>query len=144
VWESQLKVLHIGAEVGYTVGEKFSLLSNLTINQYTGLRDNDKAWGLIPLEFKTALRLQVLKDLYVKSDLYAFDGPRFLDKEGKGNMKGAIDLNAGLEFGIVKNVKLWAQFNNIFNSTYQRWHQYPVYPFQFVGGVVFSFDQNGK
>jgi hypothetical protein len=144
VRESQLKVFHIGGEVGYTVGEKFSLLSSVTLNQYNTLHDNDKAWGLIPLEFKAALRLQVLKDLYVKSDLYAFDGPRFLDKTGSGNLKGAIDLNAGVEFGVVKNIKLWAQFNNIFNNPYQRWRQYPVYPFQFIGGVVFSFDQNTK
>ena len=144
VKESQLKVFHLGGEVGLTFGEKFSWVSSLTINQYNTLHDNDKAWGLIPVEFKTALRLQVLKDLYVKSDLYAFDGPRFHDKSGSGNMKGAIDLNAGVEFGIVKNVKLWAQFNNIFNTSYQRWHQYPVYPFSFIGGVVFSFDQKNR
>jgi outer membrane receptor for ferrienterochelin and colicin len=53
-------------------------------------------------------------------------------------------MNAGVEFGIVKNVKLWAQFNNIFNKQYQRWNQYPVYPFSFMGGVVFSFSQNNK
>ena len=144
VRESQLKIIHIGAEVGYTVGEKFSLLSSFAYNQYNTLHDNEQAWGLIPLEFKTSLRLQVLKDLYVKSDLYAFDGPRYLDKTGDGNIKGAIDLNAGVEFRIVKNIKLWGQFNNIFNNPYQRWRQYAVYPFQFIGGVVFSFDQNTK
>jgi hypothetical protein len=144
VKESQMKVAHFGFDFGYTVGEKFSVISNLALNEYTGLHDNAHAWGLLPLEWKTALRLQVLKDLYVKSDLYAFDGPRYLDKNGKGNMKGAVDLNAGLEFGIVKNVKLWAQFNNILNTPYERWHQYPVYPFSFVGGVVFSFDQKTR
>jgi hypothetical protein len=145
VRESQLKVLHIGGEVGYTVGDKFSLTSGLTFNQFNSLKDNDKAWGLIPLEWRTSLRLQVLRDLYVKSDLYAFDGPRFLEKDGSGgNLKGALDLNAGLEFKIVKNISLWAQFNNIFNMQYQRWHQYPVYPFSFIGGVVFSFDQNTR
>ncbi len=142
--ESQLKVLHLGGEIGYTVGEKLSVISSLTINQYNTLHDNEKAWGLIPLEFKTALRLQVLKDLYVKSDLYAFDGPWYHTKEGRGNKGAAMDLNAGVEFGIVKNVKLWAQFNNIFNRQYQRWNQYPVYPFGFMGGVVFSFSQNNK
>ena len=142
--ESKLNVVHLGVDVGMTFGEKFSLLSSLTLNQFNTLKDNERAWGLIPLEFKTALRLQVLKDLYVKSDLYAFDGPRYLDKNGTGNMKGAVDLNAGLEFAIVKNIKLWAQFNNIFNTSYQRWHQYPVYPFSFIGGVVFSFDQNNR
>lgn len=142
--ESQMKVLHLGGEIGFTVGEKFSVISNLAINQYNTLHDNEKAWGLIPLEWKTNLRLQVLKDLYVKSDLNVFDGPWYKTKNDRGNIGMAMDLNAGVEFGIVKNVKLWAQFNNIFNSQYQRWHQYPVYPFQIMGGVVFSFSQNNQ
>lgn len=142
--ESQMKVLHLGGEVGFTVGEKFSVISNLAINQYNTLHDNEKAWGLIPLEWKTNLRLQVLKDLYVKSDLNIFDGPWYKTKDGRGNVGMAMDLNAGVEFGIVKNVKLWAQFNNIFNSQYQRWNQYPVYPFSVLGGVVFSFSQNNQ
>jgi hypothetical protein len=144
VYEPQMKVLHFGAEVGYTVGEKFALSSSVNFNQYNTLHENEKAWGLVPLEFKTSARLQVLKDLYVRTDLYAFDGPWFKTKDGRGNMKAALDLNAGVEFAIVKNVKLWAQFNNIFNTEYQRWHQYPVYPFNFLGGVVFSFGQNNK
>jgi outer membrane receptor protein involved in Fe transport len=56
-------------------------------------------------------------------------------------LPGATDLNAGLEFRITKNINLWTQFNNIFNKEYRRWNQYPVYGFNFVGGVVFSFDQ---
>lgn len=142
--ESQMKVLHLGGEIGFTVGEKFSVISNLAINNYNTLHNNEKAWGLIPLVWKTNLRLQVLKDLYVKSDLYLFDGPWYQTKEGRGNLGMALDLNAGVEFSIVKNVKLWAQFNNIFNSQYQRWHQYPVYPFSVLGGVVFSFSQNNQ
>ncbi|MGE5521561.1 MAG: hypothetical protein ACM3VS_16670, partial [Candidatus Dadabacteria bacterium] len=140
--EPQVKVLNFGGEIGYTIGEKFSLISNLQFNQYNPL-ENEKAWGLLPLEFKTDLRIQVLKDLYITGDLYAFDGPWYKAKgDGKGNLQGAMDLSAGLEFKIVDNIKLWAQFNNIFNKEYQRWNQYPVYGFNFLGGVVFSFAQS--
>jgi hypothetical protein len=38
-----MKVFHIGGEVGYTVGDKFSLISGLTFNQFNSLKDNDKA-----------------------------------------------------------------------------------------------------
>jgi hypothetical protein len=96
------------------------------------------------LEFTTTVRLQILKDLYVKGDLYAFDAPWYETKEDRGRSKGALDLSAGLEFAIVKNIKLWAQFNNIMNTEYQRWKQYPVYGFNLLGGVVFSFAQNNK
>jgi hypothetical protein len=138
----RINVLNLGGELGYTVEEKFSVITSLSFNQFTGLQDQAKAWGLLPLELNTALRLQILKDLWLKGDLFAWNGPRYLRKDGSdGKLKGAVDLNAGLEFKIQKNISLWTQFNNIFNKEYQRWNQYPVYGFNFVGGIIFSFDQ---
>jgi hypothetical protein len=140
--EQRINVVNLGGELGYNVEEKFSLITSLSFNQYTGLINNKKAWGLLPLEFNTAMRLQVIKDLWLKGDLFAWGGPQYLKKDGSnGSLKGAFDLNAGLEFKITKNINLWTQFNNIFNQEYQRWNQYPVYGFNFVGGIVFSFDQ---
>lgn len=140
--ERQINVLHFGGELGFNVHEKFSLITGLTFNQFSAFKDNAKAWGLIPLELKTSMRLQVIKDLWLKGDLFAWNGPKYKKKDGSvGDLAGATDLNAGLEFKITKNINLWTQFNNIFNKEYQRWNQYPVYGFNFVGGIVFSFDQ---
>ena len=138
--EPRVRVSSIGGELGYTIGEKFSTTSNLTINKFN-TKQNSKAWGLLPIEWKTNLRLQLIKDLYVNSTLFVFDGPWSLTKAGRKNLPVYSDLSAGLEFKVVKNIKLWAQFNNIFNKSYQRWNQYPVYGFNFLGGVVFSFAQ---
>ncbi len=138
----RVNVVNLGGELGYTIEEKFSVVTSLQFNQFTGLQGQQKAWGLIPLELNTALRLQIIKDLWLKGDLFAWNGPRYLRKDGSdGKLKGAVDLNAGLEFKIQKNISLWTQFNNIFNKEYQRWNQYPVYGFNFVGGIIFSFDQ---
>lgn len=139
--EPRLNVLNFGGELGYTVGERFSFISNLQFNQYSP-KVAEKAWGLLPLEWKNSLRLQVLKDLYVNSELYLFDGPQYQKKGGGvGNIGSAADLSAGLEFKVYKNIKLWGQFNNILSSQYQRWNQYPAYGFNFLAGVVFSFAQ---
>lgn len=138
--ETDLKQYTMGGELGYTVGEKFSVISNLNLSQFR-LKDNAKAWGLLPLEWKTDMKIQVLKDLYFNSTLYIFDGPWSLAKSGTKNLPLASDLSAGLEFKVYKNIKLWMQFNNIFNTEYQRWNQYPVYGFNLLGGVVFSFAQ---
>jgi hypothetical protein len=141
--ESKMNVVYLNGEMGYTLGEKVSLTSALRMNQFAGLRDNDKAYGLLPMEFTTRLRVQVLKDLYVTSDLFAFEGARYRTKAGDNRrQKGGMDLSAGMEFAVAKNIKLWAQFNNILGKEYQRWNQYPVYGFNFLGGVVFSFAQN--
>ncbi len=122
--------------------EKFSFKGGISLNHYMNLKDNDKAWGLLPLEMNAAMRVQVLKDLYLTTDLFAWDGEQYRKKNGdNGKLKGAFDLNAGLDFKITKNLKVWSQFNNIFNKQYQRWNQYPVYGFNFVAGVIFAFDQ---
>ena len=140
--EPQLKVMNFGGEIGYTVGERFSLISNLQFNQYNP-EVAEEAWGLLPVEWKTTMRLQVMKDLYMNADLYAFDGPHYQLKGGKdGNIGSSMDLSAGLEFKVYKNIKIWGQFNNLLNTEYQRWNQYPVYGFNFLAGVVFSFAQS--
>jgi hypothetical protein len=140
--ESEMNVLNFGGELGFTIQEKFSLIAGLTFNQFSKLKDNAEAWGLLPLEFKTNLRLQIIKDLWLKTDLFAWSAPQYKKKDGSaGKLDGALDLNAGLEFKVTKNINIWTQFNNVFNKEYQRWNQYPVYGFNFVEGVVFSFDQ---
>lgn len=141
--EPRINVLHIGGQLGYTVQEKFSVIAGWNFNQYTGLKEHKRAWGLIPLELNAAMRVQVIKDLWLKADVFGWTGPQYRKADGvdNGKLKGALDLNAGLEFKITKNLNLWAQFNNITNQEYQRWNQYQVYGFNFVGGVVFSFDQ---
>lgn len=142
VYADKMNVLNLGGELGYTVAEKFSVISSLSFNQFTGLRGQQKAWGMLPLEFNTALRLQVIRDLWLKTDLFAWSGPRYMRQDGSdGKLSGAFDLNAGLEFKITRSLNLWTQFNNIFNKEYQRWNQYRVYGFNFVGGIIFSFDQ---
>jgi hypothetical protein len=141
VYDSQIKVLTLSGEVGYTVQEKFSLLAGLNLNQYK-TKDQAKAWGMIPLELNASMRVEVIKDLWLKTDLFAWHGAQYQKKDGSSDaLKGAFDLNAGLEFRITKNLNLWTQFNNLFNKEYQRWNQYPVYGFNFTGGIVFSFAQ---
>ena len=143
--EPRIKVLHMGGEIAVTVQEKFSWEAGWQANQYSGLKVNDKAWGLIPLEFRSGLKLQVIKDLWLKSDLFAWSGPKYQKADGSdGSLNGAFDLNAGLEFKITKALNLWTQFNNLTNKQYQRWNQYPVYGFNFAAGIVFSFAQLTK
>ncbi len=140
--ESKMNVVNFGAELGYAVHEKISVIAGITYNQYSNLVDNAKAWGLSPIEFKTAMRIQIIKDLWLKTDWFTWTGSNYRKKDGSSDkLASSSDLSAGLEFKITKSINLWTQFNNIMNNEYQRWNQYRVYGFNFVGGVVFSFDQ---
>ncbi|HWB24328.1 MAG TPA: hypothetical protein VG738_02560 [Chitinophagaceae bacterium] len=138
--ESQMKDIRIHGEIGYTVQEKLSILAGASYNQYSNLQDNAEAWGLLPLEINGSLRWEVLKDVWVKSDVFFWDGAQYRNKQLQAQkLKPAIDLNAGLEFKIIHNLNFWTQFNNVLNNQYQRWHQYPVLGFNVLLGVVYSF-----
>ncbi len=141
--ETKINVLSLSGQIGYTQQEKFSFIGSFTLNQFGDVKTPyEKPYGMLPLELKGALRLLVIKDLWVTSDIFGWGGPSYLTKAGTSDhLKSVFDMNAGLEFRITKNLNLWTQFNNIFNKEYQRWNQYPVYGFNFVAGVVFSFAQ---
>lgn len=146
VYSSSLEAVQFHGEIGWTQGEDFNWVTSLTWNQYSKIKDQTRAYGLMPLELNSSVRWRLIKDLYLKGDLFAFDGANYLAHTGPGQFaarkgQGAVDLNLGMEFKITRALNLWFQMNNLFNSKYARWNQYPVYGFNFLGGIVFSFSQ---
>jgi hypothetical protein len=117
------------------------LTAALDLNSYSGIHYNiAKAWGLFPLQFTGSLRWNAFKQLLLKGDLYAFSGAQALLSDGsEKNMKGGTDLSAGAEFKINQQFSAWLDFDNILNSKYERWNNYPVYGLQVIGGILIHF-----
>lgn len=138
--ESKLTDLRIHADMSFISQDKFTITGGLTFNGYTGMKDNDKAWGTIPLEINASMRWWAFKQLMLKSDFKAFTGgPYLLKNNVNQTLSGAADLSAGLEFAINKNFSAWLDVNNIFNNKYERWHNYQVYGLNVLGGVIYKF-----
>lgn len=142
IYEPELTVLNAHAEAQYTIGEKFSLKGAFDWNNFTKQKREADPWGLLPLEFNATVRWQAFKDLWLKSEIWAFDGARYMGQDGR-SYKGetGADLNAGAEFRVAKNINVWLQLNNILNNNYERWHRYEVFGFNILGGIVYSFNQ---
>ncbi len=141
-YEPELTIINTHAEAQYTRGEEFSARATFDWNKFTKQEKYSEAWGLLPLELSAQLRWRVWKDLYLRTELWAFDGAKYLGQNGL-SYKGetGFDVNAGAEFKITKNLNLWAQFNNILNNRYERWHRYEVFGFNVLGGVTYTFNQ---
>src|SRR5450432_319533 len=139
VYEEKLQTFSVHGEISYLQGEDFNITAALTLNNFH-TTSQAKAWGLLPTEFTTTMRWQIMKDLWLKADLWVFEGAYWQYTDGVvGSSNGGIDLNAGVEFRLTKQLNLWLQMNNLFNDKYQRWNQYSVYGFNILGGVIFSF-----
>jgi hypothetical protein len=138
--ESKANDLRIHADMSFISQDKFTITSGFTINGYTGLQDNSHAWGTIPIELDASLRWWAYKRLLIKGDFNAFGGGPYLPKGDISNtLSGGTDLSAGAELVINKQFSAWMDLNNIFNSKYQRWYNYPVYGLNVLAGVIYKF-----
>jgi len=139
-----VQAIKMHGEIGWTKGEDLSWNNTITVTDYRKVDLQDKPWGLVPLEITSSLRWQLFKDFFLKGDLYGYRGAPYRSKVGTTfkdfTGQSGVDVSAGVEFKITKALNLWLQMNNIFNNKYERWHQYPVYGFNILGGIVFNFD----
>jgi hypothetical protein len=100
-----------------------------------------QAWGLPSLEFNASVQYKTLnKKLLLTAETYVNDGIPFLDDLGtNGKSNVLLDISLGANYAITKNFGLFAQANNLANSVWRRWYQYPTYGLNAVGGITVKF-----
>jgi hypothetical protein len=141
LYDENLQLIKIHAEIGYSVQENFSFIAAATYNQFTKTTF-DKAYGMVPLEITGTLKWKILKDVFFNADLFFWDGTQYRNKSlALQKLNPAIDLNTGVEYRLTNKFNLWLQINNVLNNNYQRWSQYQVLGFNVIAGVVYSFSK---
>ncbi len=141
-FEPKMEAVKIHGELKYAMQETFSLMSAVNLTQYTVLSSDNKPWGLVPFEVSGGALWKPLKDLHIKADIFYREGSLYRTSSissQSNRLPATVDLNLGAEIGIVKNLNMWLQMNNLFNNKYQRWNQYSVFGFNVMAGVVYSF-----
>jgi len=138
--ESKMSNFLIHGDLNFVSQDKFTLTAAADVNTYAGFRDNDAAWHLIPIQFTSSFRWHAFKQVLIKGDLFTFSRvPALVGTNTKKILPGGTDLSAGGEFKITDMFSAWLDFNNILNSKYTRWNNYPVYGLNVIGGVIVHF-----
>lgn len=138
--ERNINNFRVHGDLAYINQDKFTVTAGLTFNGYTGMKDNDKAWHTIPMEFTSSLRWWAFDRFLLKGDFYFFNGGKYLSKNnGSMSLDGGTDLSAGAEYKINKQFSAWVNLNNILNDKYERWHNYQVYGLNVTGGILIHF-----
>lgn len=138
---TNMNIFHLAGELNYAVQEKLTFTAGAQYNHFSKISAATDAFGLIPLELTGAVIWKPLSDLQIKSELFYRNGSMYRDQFSLAakRLSPAADLNLGVEFVVLPKLNAWIQMNNILNNVYQRWNQYPVFGFNVLGGVVYSF-----
>ena len=138
--EPKLNNFRLHGDLSYIIQDKFNLTGAVTFNGFAGMKVNERAWNTIPVEFNASARWNLNKKLLLKSEFYFFAGGHYLEK---GNLSrtfnGATDWSVGGEYKIKKQFSAFIDLNNIFGKNYERWHNYPVYGMNVLGGICLRF-----
>ena len=137
--EEELKAYEFHAELGYSLGEKFQAKISGSWYNYFDQTTEAKPWGLRP--FTGNLSVQYgLKQLLLHADLYGLSGSWYRTPEGgAAKTDGGFDLNLGGSYEFARQFSVWINANNLFNSHYQRWNQYPSIGTTLMGGIMIKF-----
>ncbi|HEX5551903.1 MAG TPA: hypothetical protein VFX43_01560 [Chitinophagaceae bacterium] len=138
--EEDLKAYQLHAEIGYINEERFQIKLTGDWFNYFKETTEKEPWGLRPFTAELSGQYIFAEKFRLTADLYALSGSHYPDALGNAHKtKGAFDLNAGASYQINNQFSVWLNGNNLFNSHYERWHNYPSLGLNVLGGIMIKF-----
>lgn len=140
----------LSAQIGYHFQEKIKVFLKGEYYNYSMLTQ-EYAWNMPDFEV-SLLGVYDLADKIVARANFRLVGNRktyslnpvenvIANTSGKyiTTLKPYFDASLGVEYRYNKRLSAFIDFNNIAGKRYQRWSEYPVYSFNLLGGITYSF-----
>lgn len=144
-----MNIATIEASIAYQLKEKLKIEGVGRYYSYS-LMNNSYAWNRPRMQFLIRGMYNLFDKVIFNLDLNMEEGRKALvyapgdgvtEENGQyiKSLKFIADANVGIEYRYNKRISAFVQLNNVASQGYQRWYNYPVQRFQFLGGVTFRF-----
>jgi hypothetical protein len=144
-----LNLTTIEGSLSYQLNEKLKIDGIGRFYSY-GLLNNTYAWNLPQWQAIARGSYNLFDKFLVNLDLnfeggrkalvYAMEEDVTVENNQFAKSLGLVaDINLGLEYRYNKRLSAFIQMNNLASQRYNRWYNYPVQIFQFMGGVTARF-----
>jgi hypothetical protein len=145
------RVNGFNGELDYKASDDLDIFGRVEFRNYT-MATEAEPWNLPKFKLTAGTVIHITDKLSVNGTLL-FRGAAF-DRVISGtlpsqnsiaggntivNIGSFADLNGGIEYKATSRISIFAQVNNILNTTNQVWLYYPNYGFNIFGGVGFHF-----
>lgn len=135
--------LGVKAELSYNLNEKLKIY---LVGEYFGYNPGGEieVWHK-PLQKATLTAIYNLRNKILARVDVIYIGDQLAkgyDENGlvqKINLGGIVDANLSLEYRYTKRVSAFVEFNNILGSSYEKWQDYRLQKFNFMGGFTYGF-----
>lgn len=132
--------LQLKAMLTYEITHNITLTGTMEKHFYN-MEMQDKAWHHPDLEADFTSRFTFLENrLRLNASLFFASGLKYPDAVGQSvNLPVIFDLSGEIQYQLYKSISVFAKWNNITATKYNRWYQYPSYRIYLLGGIKASF-----
>ncbi|MEM7367118.1 MAG: TonB-dependent receptor [Bacteroidota bacterium] len=144
LYDSLMTTTGAHVEINYDLEDGLQLGGALNLNVYNTSNQN----GLTPKYFHAApIRLDlygayvIQERVKTRAELFVF-GPTPMKNLESGAIESRnayLDLNLHADVRITDAISVFLSVNNLLNSNYQRWYNYPERKIDIMGGITASF-----
>jgi len=139
IYDPEVSKFAVKSTLAYLLNSRSNISLTTTYNKYSA-SENEKVWHLPALNLDLGMNFALTNKLNVGSDIMYFAKIYARNSDGNVvNLKNIFDVNLSVDYQINQNFYLFADANNIINSKYQRFLNYPSYGFNAFGGVILRF-----
>ena len=133
-----LNTIHTKAEISIYPTNKFSLTTSFELNKHSTAQE-EKAWNLPTLKGNISANYTIKKVLLTSTIYYV--GKRYsgIINNELHELPNYIDANLSIEYFYSPLFSAFLNINNITNSKYSKWHNYPTQGINIMGGFSYRF-----
>jgi len=133
-----LNTLKSKAEISIYPTKKFSLISAIELNKYS-TKNEEKAWNLPILKASISTNYTINKLLLTSTVYYVSKRYSGIINNELHELPSYIDANLSVEYFYSPLFSAFLNINNITNSKYSKWYNYPTQGINIMGGFSYRF-----
>lgn len=135
-----VELLKYSGEIGATVSDRFSMLVRANYYSY-GMKYQEQPWHRPSLDMVFSGNYNLRDKIILSGDVF-YIGKRYARPFEEGSapveLRGIADINIGLEYRYNKILSGFIRMNNLSNTWYYKWNNYPVQGFSLLAGFTYS------
>jgi hypothetical protein len=142
IFEKRAIAIELQGDFKYQFSDQLFWKSNFKYIQFSLIRENDQAWGVIPFELNTQLNWNLKPRLSFDANGQFWTGAKTSSNLTNAyQLNNTFVLNAGMQYLLSNHWTFWAKGDNLLNQQYQRWANYPSLGVQFLAGIQYKFSK---
>jgi hypothetical protein len=136
------RISGFNGELDFKASDNLNIFGRVEFKDYK-LATQPEPWNLPKFKLTAGTVIRINDKVSINGTLL-FRGAAYDRVNGSLNptivtINSFADLNGGVEYKVTNKIAIFAQVNNILNTTNQVWLYYPNYGFNIFGGVGFHF-----